>query len=129
MTDLQDENVKGLVIAQEIVIVLEIAIVQVDANMNVRHQGVITIIVQGNIDRHVTAGGRDLDLVIAVIVITIVIAINHAIAKADLPAIMIATPIVRPQEMVIMIAVKVAADLDAIPLNRIQDTILNMRST
>ena len=36
---------------------------------------------------------------------------------------------VRPQEMVIMTAVKVVADLDVIPLNRIQDTILNMRST
>ena len=129
MTDLQDENVKGLVIAQEIVIVLEIAIVQVDVITNGLHQGVIIIIVQGKTDLHVTAEGIDLDLVIAVIVIMIVIAINHVIAKADLPAIMIATPIARPQEMVIMIAVKVAADLDAIPLNRIQDTILNMRST
>ena len=129
MTDLQDENVKGLVIAQEIVIVLEIAIVQVDVITNGLDQGVIIIIVQGKTDLHVTAEGIDLDLVIAVIVIMIVIAINHVIAKADLPAIMIATPIARPQEMVIMIAVKVAADLDAIPLNRIQDTILNMRST
>ena len=129
MTDLQDENVKGLVIAQEIVIVLEIAIVQVDVITNGLHQGVIIIIVQGKTDLHVTAEGIDLDLVIAVIVIMIVIAINHVIAKADLPAIMIATPIARPQEMVIMIAVKVAADLDVIPLNRIQDTILNMRST
>merc|ERR1712012_1468503 len=129
MTDLQDENVKGLVIAQEIVIVLEIAIVQVDVITNGLHQGVITTIVQGKTDLHVTAEGIDLDLVIAVIVITIVIAINHVIAKADLPAIMIATPIVRPQEMVIRIVVKAAADLDVIPLNRIQDTILNMRST